>query len=230
MAAANKTQVSRALLSIGQVQAKLIGEFPDLAQSKLRFLEDEGLVTPKRTDAGYRKYDAADVERVRLILTMQRDMYLPLKVIGEHLDAIERGEASPLPQSVGLVEGSEVVSRARRTRDELVKAAGASTNLLQDAVSAGFLPASETYGDDSVAILTALAELQRAGIEPRHMRTLKAAAEREFALIERSLVAVLAKPTASGKARANERARELADHVDVVRAAMLRSVIASQLS
>jgi DNA-binding transcriptional MerR regulator len=230
MAASPKSNDGRALLSIGQVQAKLLAEFPDLAQSKLRFLEDEGLVTPKRTEAGYRKYDSSDIERVRLILTMQRDMYLPLKVIGEHLDSIERGEASPLPQSIGLAEGSELVGRARRTRDELARAAGASINLLQDAVSAGFLPAAESYGEDAVEILASLAQLQRAGIEPRHMRTLKAAAEREFALIERSLISVLAKPTASGRARANERARELADHVDVVRAAMLRSVIAAQLS
>jgi hypothetical protein len=103
-------------------------------------------------------------------------------------------------------------------------------NLLQDAVSAGFLPAAESYPEDALATLTALAELQKAGIEPRHMRTLRAAAEREFALIERSLVGLLAKPSVAGKSRANERARELADQVDVVRAAMLRSVIAQNLS
>lgn len=229
MAAAEKA-ASRALLSIGQVQAKLLTEFPDLAQSKLRFLEDEGLVTPQRTDAGYRKYSADDVQRVRLILTMQRDRYLPLKVIAAHLDALERGETSALPNSAGLDEGSPVVGRSRRTRDELVREAGATVNLLQDAVSAGFLPAVESYGDDSLATLTALAQLQKAGIEPRHMRSLRAAAEREFALIERSLVAVLAKPSVAGRARANERARELADQVDVVRAAMLRSVISANLS
>jgi DNA-binding transcriptional MerR regulator len=227
---AAEKSASRALLSIGQVQAKLLTEFPDLAQSKLRFLEDEGLVTPQRTEAGYRKYSAADVQRVRLILTMQRDRYLPLKVIAAHLDALERGEASALPNSEGIDEGSAVVGRARRTRDELVREAGTTVNLLQDAVSAGFLPAAESYGEDAVATLTALAQLQKAGIEPRHMRTLRAAAEREFALIERSLVAVLAKPSVAGRTRANERARELADQVDVVRAAMLRSVISANLS
>jgi DNA-binding transcriptional MerR regulator len=221
---------SRSLLSIGQVQAKLLPDFPDLAQSKLRFLEDEGLVTPQRTEAGYRKYSPEDVQRVRLILTMQRDRYLPLKVIAAHLDALERGETAGLPQSTGLDEGSAVVSRARRTRDELVAAAGATKNLLQDAISAGFLAAAESYGDDAVATLASLAELQKAGIEPRHLRTLRAAAEREFALIERSIAGVLAKPSVGGRARANERARELADQVDVVRTALLRSVIAEHLS
>lgn len=229
MASAEKS-VARSLLSIGQVQAKLLPEFPDLAQSKLRFLEDEGLVTPQRTSAGYRKYSQEDVQRVRLILTMQRDRYLPLKVIAAHLDSLERGETSALPQSAGLEDGSPVVGRVRRTRDELVRDAGASINLLQDAVSAGFIPPADSYTEDSLATLSALAELQKAGIEPRHLRTLRAASEREFALIERSLVGVLAKPSVAGKARANERARELADQIDVVRAAMLRSIIGSHLS
>jgi DNA-binding transcriptional MerR regulator len=229
VAAADKS-IARTLLSIGQVQAKLLAEFPDLAQSKLRFLEDEGLVTPARTEAGYRKYTPEDVQRVRLILTMQRDRYLPLKVIAAHLDSIERGETSALPHSAGIEEGSPVATSVRRTREELVRDSGATMNLLQDAVSAGFLPAADSYAEDAVVTLTSLAQLQRAGIEPRHMRTLRAAAEREFALIERSLVGLLAKPSVAGRSRANERARELAEQVDVVRAAMLRSVISQNLS
>jgi DNA-binding transcriptional MerR regulator len=229
VAAADKS-IARTLLSIGQVQAKLLAEFPDLAQSKLRFLEDEGLVTPARTEAGYRKYTPEDVQRVRLILTMQRDRYLPLKVIAAHLDSIERGETSALPHSAGIEEGSPVATSVRRTREELVRDSGATMNLLQDAVSAGFLPAADSYAEDAVVTLTSLAQLQRAGIEPRHMRTLRAAAEREFALIERSLVGLLAKPSVAGRSRANERARELAEQVDVVRAAMLRSVITQNLS
>jgi DNA-binding transcriptional MerR regulator len=229
VAAADKS-TARTLLSIGQVQAKLVTEFPDLAQSKLRFLEDEGLVTPLRTDAGYRKYTPEDVQRVRLILTMQRDRYLPLKVIAAHLDSIEKGETSALPNADSIAEGSPVARSVRRTREELVRDAGATMNLLQDAVSAGFLPAADSYAEDALATLASLAQLQKAGIEPRHLRTLRAAAEREFALIERSLVGLLAKPSVAGKSRANERARELAEQVDVVRAAMLRSVIAQNLS
>ncbi len=227
---ATSQPAGRGLLSIGQVCAKLVLEFPDLAQSKLRFLEDEGLVTPARTEAGYRKYSPEDVERVRLILTMQRDMYLPLKVIGEHLTAVESGRASALPGAAGVTEGVSLAKRPRLTKEGLVQAAGCSLNLLHDAITAGLIVAAEQYGEDSLETLTALTELQRAGIEPRHLRTLKATAEREYALIERSLVEVLAKPTASSRVRAHERANELAAHMDAVRAAMLRRVISQELS
>src|SRR6476469_316078 len=85
------------LMSIGSVLNTLRDEFPEVTISKIRFLESEGLIEPERTPSGYRKFGPQDVERLGHVLRMQRDHYLPLKVIREHLDALERGEAVPLP-------------------------------------------------------------------------------------------------------------------------------------
>lgn len=230
VAARNEGQSQRGLLSIGQVLAKLSPDFPDLSPSKLRFLEEQGLVSPSRTESGYRKFSPSDIERLRLILVMQRDQYLPLRVIKDHLDASAGSAVPGLPQAVGLSRDSALVAPQRYTRAELAKAAGATNNLVQDSVSAGFLPAAESFGQESVDVLTALVELQRSGIEPRHLSTLRTAAEREFALIERALSAVQKTNDVATRARAHSRASELSSHMDVVRAFLLRAVISKNLT
>jgi hypothetical protein len=158
------------------------------------------------------------------------DLNLPLRVIKDHLEAAAGRDLAGLPQAVGLAKESGLVAPQRYTRAELAKAAGASNNLLQDAVSAGFLPAAESFGHESVDVLTALVELQRSGIEPRHLSTLRTAAEREFALIERALSAVQKTNDVANRARAHSRASELSAHMDVVRAFLLRAVISKNLS
>ena len=89
---------ARAYLSIGEVLGKLRSEFPDITISKIRFLESEGLIEPQRTPSGYRKFTGGDLERLRYVLEAQRDQYLPLRVIKENLDALDRGlQPSPTP-------------------------------------------------------------------------------------------------------------------------------------
>ncbi|GAB2818116.1 MerR family transcriptional regulator [Alpinimonas psychrophila] len=222
------TSTARSLLSIGQVLAKLSPEFTDLTPSKLRFLEEQGLVTPARTASGYRKFSPADVDRLRLVLSMQRDHYLPLKVIRQHLEEIDSGANPALPNATSLAADSLLVSRIRYTREEVAKIAGASLNLLQDAVSAGMIEPAESYGEETVAVLTAIAELQRSGIEPRHMRTMRASAEREYSLIERALVPVTHRQGAASKARAAERAHDIARHIETVRTQLLRQIISQE--
>lgn len=219
---------ARSLLSIGQVLAKLSPEFTDLTPSKLRFLEEQGLVTPARTASGYRKFSPADVDRLRLVLSMQRDHYLPLKVIRQHLEEIDSGANPALPNATSLAADSLLVSRIRYTREDVAKIAGASLNLLQDAVSAGMIEPAESYGEETVAVLAAIAELQRSGIEPRHMRTMKASAEREYSLIERALVPVTHRQGAASKARAAERAHDIARHIETVRSQLLRQIISQE--
>jgi DNA-binding transcriptional MerR regulator len=227
-AARSEQAPARGLLSIGQVLAKVSVDFPDITPSKLRFLEEQGLLHPARTPSGYRKFSPADVDRLRLILTMQRDHYLPLKVILAHLEEVDNGQTPSLPSASGLSADSLLSSPARYSREEFVRACGATLNLLNDAVSAGLLEPAETFGQESVPVLTAVVELQRSGIEPRHLRTMRQAAEREYSLIERAIVPVTAKHDAASVARAQERSREIAAHLEVVRSQLLRLVISQQ--
>lgn len=224
-AAAPRPQGGSGLLSIGQVLAKLTPEFPDLTPSKLRFLEERELVLPSRTESGYRKFSAADVERLRFILTMQRDHYLPLKVIKGYLDDREAGRTPTLPTGAAAPTGSMLLSERRLTRAELVREAGATPAVLGDAVSASLLTASETYGDDALQVLRALVELQRSGIEPRHLRGFRAAAERELGLIESALVPVSRRNDPSSRAQAAELAREIAGQLEIVRSSLIRSAL-----
>lgn len=219
----------RGLLSIGQVLAKLSPEFPDLSPSKLRFWEEQGLISPERTASGYRKFSPNDVQRLRLILVMQRDQYLPLSVIKKHLDAQGDAAVAGLPGSSGIDVSSPLATAHLYTRAEILKATGASANLLQDAVTAGFIPATTAYTTASLEVLGALVELQRSGIEPRHLTALRASAEKEFALIERALTALQKKNDVATRARALHRATELSSHMGVIRSELLRAVISQNL-
>ncbi|MEV8254174.1 MerR family transcriptional regulator [Rhodoglobus sp. NPDC076762] len=213
-----------ALLSIGQVLAKLSPEFPDLTPSKLRFLEERKLVAPARTASGYRKFSPADMERLRFVLTMQRDHYLPLKVIRGYLEEMDAGRTPELPG--GAVAAASMLSAERKlTRDELIREAGASPMLLGDAISSSLIVASDVFGEDSLAVLKSLVELQRSGIEPRHLRGFRAAAERELGLIESALMPVARRKDASSRARAAEMAREIAGQLEIVRSSLIRSAL-----
>ncbi len=216
---------SQVLLSIGQVLSRLTPEFPDLSPSKLRFLEERGLVRPARTESGYRKFSQQDVDRLRLVLTMQRDRYLPLGVIKGYLAELDAGLSPVPPGSVGVVGASMLPSGRRLTRDELIREAGATPMLLQDAVSASVIVPTESFGEDVLAVLKALVELQRCGIEPRHLRGFRAAAERELGLIETALMPVARRKDASSRARAAELAVEIARQLEVVRSSLIRSAL-----
>ncbi|NIJ03496.1 transcriptional regulator FtsR [Frigoribacterium faeni] len=211
------------LLTIGQVLARLKPEFPDLSNSKLRFLEERQLVTPVRTASGYRKFSSADVERLRFILGLQRDHYLPLKVIRQHLDDLDAGRPSTLP--AGSAPVSMLSTVRRLSRADLLRETGASSALLDDAIASSLVPPAETYGDEAVAVLTALVELGRSGIEPRHLRSFRAAAERELSLIESALSSVARRRDAAGRARVAELSRELAGQLEVVRTSLIRSAL-----
>ncbi|MBX3195908.1 MAG: MerR family transcriptional regulator [Microbacteriaceae bacterium] len=213
------------LLSIGQVLARLSPEFPDLSPSKLRFLEERQLISPARTESGYRKFSPADLERLRFVLSMQRDYYLPLKVIRGYLDDLDAGREPVLPGGATVTAPSMLPSDRRLTRDELVREAGATPALLTDAISASLIVAAEHYGEDTLTVLKALAELRRSGIEPRHLRGFRAAAERELGLIESALIPMARRKDAASRARAAELAREIAGQLEVVRSSLIRTAL-----
>jgi DNA-binding transcriptional MerR regulator len=226
--AAQAKDAGPVLLSIGQVLAKLTPEHPELTPSKLRFLEEQGLVSPARTPSGYRKFSADDLERLKLVLSMQRDHYLPLKVIREYLADIDAGLSPLLPGSgnggAARPGRPNMLSTGRRfTRDELLRESGATAQLLTDAVSASLVQASDVFGEDALQVLTALVELAKRGIEPRHVRTVRAGVERELGLIESAVAPLAHRRDASGRAKTADTAQEIARHLDSVRRTLLQA-------
>ncbi|MFD2673745.1 transcriptional regulator FtsR [Gulosibacter bifidus] len=207
-------------LSIGQVLQRLASEHPELTPSKIRFLEEQGLVHPARTAAGYRKFSESDVQRIRTVLSLQRDHYLPLKVIGEYLDAIDRGETPPVP-GVAPAATSSLTTGTPLTREELLRRSGASRELLDSAHSAGLIVRTTRYGDDELALLTTLVTLDRNGIQPRHLRPFRTAMQHELGLIEQVVNPMLRKNSKAAREQAERKMVELSQALQQVRGAML---------
>ncbi|WP_285027173.1 MerR family transcriptional regulator [Plantibacter sp. ME-Dv--P-122b] len=225
-ASANARSDGAPLLSIGQVLARLTPEFPELSNSKLRFLEEQGLVSPARTKSGYRKFSSEDLERLRLILSMQRDHYFPLKVIRTYLVEVDAGRSPLFPGSGQATGAPSIHPGVRRfSRNELIREAGATPMLFNDAVSASLILPAENYGEDVASLLRILVELQRSGIEPRHLRGFRASIEREVGLIESALSAVAKRNDAAGRARTADRALEIATQLEGVRSNLVRSAL-----
>ncbi|WP_343992491.1 MerR family transcriptional regulator [Nocardioides dubius] len=216
----------RARMNIGEVLAHLREDFPGISISKIRFLEAEGLIDPERTSAGYRKFRHADIERLRYILRMQRDHYLPLKVIGEHLDAIDRGLEPPAIETVGPVVPQVALaddglpsadsfrqrSDLRVSRRELVKVVGIDEALLEQLESYGLVRADRKgqFDADDLVIARTAAELADFGLEPRHLRAFKTAADREVGLVEQVVSPLRNGRDGAAKARAEETAAQVA--------------------
>ncbi|WP_372406206.1 MerR family transcriptional regulator [Streptomyces luteireticuli] len=227
-------------VSIGTVLTALREEFPEVTISKIRFLEAEGLVEPQRTPSGYRKFRPVDVERLAQVLRMQRDHYLPLKVIREHLDALERGERIPLPapgqprDALGLpedaceaVEAEASAPAARIGRDELLAATGVTEAELAEWESYGLVAPHPdgAFAADSVAVARLVADLGRFGLEPRHLRAMKAAADREAGLVEQVVAPLRRHRNPQTRAHAEATARELAGLSVRLHAALVQSAL-----
>lgn len=215
---------ARACMSIGEVLAHLRGDFPDTTISKLRFLESEGLVEPERTPSGYRKYSWEDVARLRYILTAQRDRYLPLRVIREQLVAMDEGAAPAAGTGTGrppLVAVEKLptaqdfdagVADARLSRSEFADLVGISDRQLCDLEQYGLVSARPGgyYDADAVEIARVVAQLAEFGVEPRHLRVYRSAADREIGLFEQVVAPLARQRSPEARARAAETMRELA--------------------
>jgi DNA-binding transcriptional MerR regulator len=190
---------ARALVGIGQVLDELRQEFPDISPSKIRFLEAEGLIAPERASSGYRRFAVADIERLRFILTAQRDEYLPLRVIKERLDALSGAGRAGTAPAVAL------------TRSELLEAAGADEELLAELEDYGLVRHARTYGTEALTVVRSAVAVREYGIQPRHLRAVKAAADREISLVDQ-VVAPLARQKGS-REPALRAARDVAGHI-----------------
>jgi DNA-binding transcriptional MerR regulator len=192
-----------------------------MTASKIRFLEEKGLINPKRTPAGYRQYADSDVERLRFVLALQRDQYLPLKVIKDYLDAIDRGErpdnlppgVTVSPRLVTAEMAAEIHGRARTLTEEQLRAeSGASVPLLESLLSFGLVShVGGKFDEHALQVARACVQLEVHGLEPRHLRPFQAAADREFGLVERAVAPLTSRKDAASQARAAEAAREISD-------------------
>jgi hypothetical protein len=232
------------LLSIGQVMTLLRSEFSDISISKIRFLESEGLVSPERAASGYRKYAEEDIERLRYILRVQRSHYLPLKVIREHLEMMDRGMVPPQLESprpappAGEIEEPSAVTTPtatppaqpappapprqplRLSRKELLEASGLTEPALMELEKAHIVtPRRGTgyYGRDAVTIAIAARRLAEYGIDARHLRQVKSYAHREFGIIEQAIAPYQRRTGGSRNA-----ARDVTQLIIHVHAAMMR--------
>jgi DNA-binding transcriptional MerR regulator len=228
-------------MSIGAVVDLLRPEFPDVTISKIRFLEAEGLVTPQRSASGYRRFTAYDCARLRYVLTAQRDHYLPLKVIKAHLDAQRDGE---LPEAAGFafaaprlvtVAGQHDHSAAaavaptqvRLSREDLLERAGVDDALLVALTKAGVVIAGRAglFDEHDVVILQCAKALTDFGVEPRHLRAFRSAADRQS-----DLIAQIAGPVGKGgksgaRDRADDLAREVAALAITLHTALVKSAV-----
>ncbi|HJQ42798.1 MAG TPA: MerR family transcriptional regulator [Jatrophihabitantaceae bacterium] len=231
-ASRGKTGASAATLTIGDVLAHLKTEFPDLTISKIRFLEDQGLVQPERTPSGYRKFSPADVARLKYVLAQQKDHYLPLRVIKDQLDAIDRGLVPPgagpsgngtprVPHvAIAAIEDNAPTAEhfrpapaaLRLTRDELLNSAGLRDEQLAELEQFGLIAPKPGghYDDDAFAVAKIVADLARFGLEGRHLRAFRTAAEREVGIFSQIVGPMSRQKTSDARARAEETVRELA--------------------
>jgi DNA-binding transcriptional MerR regulator len=203
-------------VSIGQVLDELSAEFPDVSPSKIRFLEAEGLITPLRANSGYRRFTTADITRLRFILTAQRDEYLPLRVIKERLDALDGTN--------GSAGAAGAMPPLAMTRSELLAAAGAAEELLAELEDYGLIRRARSYGAQPLSVLRSAVHLGAHGIQPRHLRAIKAAAERETALVEQA-VAPLARQKGS-REPALQAAHDIAGHIARLHATLVEDGLA----
>lgn len=197
----------RSVRTIGQVMKTLKPDFPDLSISKIRFLESEGLLSPERAPSGYRKYSDSDVERLRYILTCQRDHFQPLRVIRDHLEMMDRGEEPPVSEAPPLPTENEgtpdpqpqptgqgiVRTRGpiRMNRRELIRASGITEAMLMELERHQLVRpkrGASYFGQEALVICVAARRLAAYGMDTRHMRAIRQAAEHEAGLIEQALI------------------------------------------
>ncbi|OBB64280.1 MerR family transcriptional regulator [Mycobacterium sp. 852014-50255_SCH5639931] len=236
-------------MSIGAVLELLRPDFPDVTISKIRFLEAEGLVTPQRAASGYRRFTAYDCARLRFILTAQRDHYLPLKVIRSQLDAQPDGELPPFGSpyagprlvsvagvgEVGAEPGSGTGSDAaavaqssiRLSREDLLERSGVADDLLTALLKAGVITTGPGgfFDEHAVVILQCARALSEYGVEPRHLRAFRSAADRQSDLIAQIAGPLVKADKAGARDRADDLAREVAALAITLHTSLIKSAV-----
>lgn len=239
--------MARQHLSIGEVLTLLQVEFPDVSISKIRFLESQGLIDPERTPSGYRKFYDADLDRLKWILTEQRDNFLPLRVIREK---IERGEDTaaveespkdppPSPKRSGATfdAGADVAtqldsgpSSLTLTVDELAAATGLTPTELESLETFGLIQSRSlgpaTYYDgEALAVAKMAAGFKEFGVEARHLRMFRTSAEREAAVYEQVVMPLVKQRSPAAKRLSRDQLEQMAKLGAQLRGAMIRQAL-----
>ncbi len=203
--------------TIGEVLNRLRQEFDDVSISKIRFLESEGLIRPGRSESGYRQFSGEDVDRLRYILTAQRDRYLPLRVIKEELSRLDAG----LPLEIETVERrpeaaapkerdrAALLTDVALDRDELAHASGLTSVEIDELVGNGIIAGGDPFDGAALRAARLAAEMLRRGLEPRHLRAYRLAADREADRIEQLVSPMLQQRNPESRRAASTRAEEL---------------------
>lgn len=224
----------RDYLTIGEVVQRLQPGYPDLSISKVRFLEEEGLITPERTAGGYRKFSQSDVARIEMILRLQRDHFFPLAVIREKLADVDKGR---IPAELQRTPAS--------VAEPIKLPGGDGPLLLDDAQSELDIPASfirelsgfgivhvqtgdagEQIDRADVSAVHAAWDLRKFGVEPRHLRMYELFAEREAALFSQILMPTFRHRTPESRQKLNETLTELGSLTDELKGRLLRRALA----
>ena len=228
MASSERDEIIVGTISIGEVLTLLRKEFPDVTISKIRFLETEGLVTPERTPSGYRRFSEHDVDKLRRVLTLQRDQYLPLKVIREQLET-PGAEVSVVAAGLTPNDFRAGSGRVRMTRVELAETVGLAESFVAALENIGLVMATASghFDEDALAVCTVVARLNRFGVEPRHLRSFRVVADRETGQIEQIVTPFSNPRDRDGRAREQEIVREVAAlfvqlHASLLRAELVR--------
>jgi DNA-binding transcriptional MerR regulator len=218
-------------MSIGEILVTLKTEFPDVTISKIRFLEGEGLIEPERTPSGYRKFHEEDVERLRTILRMQRDEYLPLKVIKDRLDKQDEAEPTPRKETTGDGGGEDLAlppTGLHMSIEELAAATGVERNRIKELESFGILCAhglngEQFYDGDDFVLLSIAKDFFKYGIEPRHLTMYRHFAEREATFFESLIMPMLRQRNPDARRAAAENLADLAGLSRKLKQALLRT-------
>ncbi len=223
--------------SIGEVLVSVKTEFPDITISKIRFLEAEGLIEPERTPSGYRKFYTQDVEKLKSILRMQRDEYLPLKVIKDRLlqGEDEIGSANGEGASARSEELVDAPTGLQMSIEEMSAATGVEREKIRELESFGIVcshgpDAARYYDGDDYIVLSVVKDFFRFGVEPRHLTMYKHFAEREATFFENIVAPTLRQKNPDARRAAADALGELAGTSRKFKAALLRNNLREHLS
>ena len=219
-------------LSIGEVINLLRDDFPDVSVSKIRFLESQGLIDPDRSNSGYRQFADGDVARLRFILQQQRDHFLPLKVIKSKLTLWERGEedstGASVPPSTSLDESGEPLGR-----DDVLKRSSLTSEQLDALIDVGLITpidSSDVFPPEAGLIATEARRLMEHGLEPRHLRSIRLAADRESDLLTQLVAPLLKASNSEARTRARDTLESCSGSVRTIHRALLEIELRRQFS